>query len=284
MIVIESPRVREPRELADEVLELASGRPLAIATDFDGTISDLVEIPDAAVLREDAREALVALSRTCSILVSSGRRLDDLMRRVPLDGVALAGEHGGDLFLPAGRFFRAKLTPEAVATLACFRELARRILAGTNGFVERKRLATAAHTRRVPEAERIALERTLAREAIALARPGVVEPVVGKMVVELRVPGASKEAALWRFAGSLSRETLLVALGDDATDEDLFRGANAVGGLTIKVGPGRTCARRALHAPSDVGAFLGGLAAGRSVGLLSSHRGAWGASVQTRKS
>jgi trehalose 6-phosphate phosphatase len=254
------------RALAAESRRRARGRALAIVSDFDGTLSDLADTPEDAILRRDARGALAALSETCPILVVSGRRLEDLERRVPLPGVALAGEHGGDLLFSAtGERFLASLSAPAAEALDRFEEVARDLLAGTPGFVERKRLATAAHTRLLRDAAvRRPVERALARGAIALAldQRHAVEAVAGKMVVELRACGASKDVALSRFVATLPLDTFVVALGDDASDEDLFCGANALGGYTIKVGSGWTCASRTLDDPEEVAAFLRALVDG----------------------
>jgi trehalose 6-phosphate phosphatase len=47
-----------------------------------------------------------------------------------------------------------------------------------------------------------------------------------------------------------------VFVGDDATDEDGIRAAQAAGGFGVRVGPGRSAARYRLADPDAVGAWL----------------------------
>ena len=67
----------------------------------------------------------------------------------------------------------------------------------------------------------------------------------GNLVVELKTPGSSKGTALTAFmqeppfAGAVP-----VMLGDDLTDEDGFRAAEALGGFGVLVGPVRETAAR----------------------------------------
>jgi trehalose 6-phosphate phosphatase len=80
----------------------------------------------------------------------------------------------------------------------------------------------------------------------------------GKMVVELRPPGADKGDALRalmtepEFAGARP-----MFVGDDQTDEDAFRAAAELGGGGVLVGPPReTAAKWRLDGVSDVAAWL----------------------------
>ncbi|HEX5996588.1 MAG TPA: trehalose-phosphatase [Jiangellales bacterium] len=66
----------------------------AVSRDFDGTLSDIVAVPDAAVLVNGAAGVLARLARRCPVAVISGRNLRDVRRRVGLDGIWDAGSHG----------------------------------------------------------------------------------------------------------------------------------------------------------------------------------------------
>jgi trehalose 6-phosphate phosphatase len=248
--------LEDPRLLAASVLREAGGRPLLVASDFDGTLAEITPTPAESRLRDDCRAALEALARRARVAILSGRELSSLTARCGLEGVALAGEHGGDLFLPSNGLHALELDHRARAALDAFELFAARLLGGTGGEVERKRLAVAAHTRQVEEAARPGLEAALLGRARELAKDPSVDAIEGKRVVELRASGATKAHGLARIRALLAPGAHVVAIGDDVTDEDLFREAAREGGSTIKVGAGETVARSRLAGPAEVAVFL----------------------------
>lgn len=256
---LDEPGAEEMR-LVEEVLAWADGGPLAVATDFDGTLAEISDDPSRVALIPASRAALESLARRARVLVLSGRELADLETRASLRGVALGGEHGGDRRLASGERILAPLDEASRDALEGFAREAESLLAGSGGWVERKRLSVAAHTRRVPPGAAPAIERALGLAAAARACESSLGAIAGKRVVELRAHGASKDVALAWFAGLEPRAGTVLALGDDATDEDLFRATNALGGYTIKVGEGWSLARRRLVDPRSVARFLEGLA------------------------
>jgi trehalose-phosphatase len=254
------PRRSTPRALADEVTALVKGKALLVASDFDGTLAEIVPVPRDARLRDDARTALAALAQRALVAVVSGRELSDLRARVAIEGVALAGEHGGDLLLPGGERREVELSPAGRQALDGFGRYADLLLAGTGGLVERKRLGIAAHVRNVVENAPKLEEQLLAR-AHEIGKGGLVQPVKGKKVVELRAAGASKAVGLERVRATLAPTAFVIALGDDETDEDLFRAALDASGMAVKVGDGPSYAPVSLEGPEQVAQFLAAIAA-----------------------
>ncbi|MFZ1177692.1 MAG: trehalose-phosphatase, partial [Mycobacterium sp.] len=76
--------------------EIAARRP-AVFFDFDGTLSDIVNDPDAARPVAGATEALEKLAAQCPVAVLSGRDLADVTTRVGVPGIWYAGSHGFEL-------------------------------------------------------------------------------------------------------------------------------------------------------------------------------------------
>ena len=72
--------------------------------DFDGTLSPLVPDRDAAALLPEARELLSKLLKLAgqSVAVLSSRMLDDLIPRIRIKGLYLAGGSGAEWLLPNG--------------------------------------------------------------------------------------------------------------------------------------------------------------------------------------
>jgi trehalose 6-phosphate phosphatase len=116
-----------------------------------------------------------------------------------------------------------------------------RFAAGREGLiVEDKPLGIAVHFRLAPQREKQVLafmEEVAQRHGLLLQR--------GKMVAELRPPGAHKGDAL----KALMREPRFMGarplfVGDDLTDEHAFAAAAELGGAGILVGPARESAAR----------------------------------------
>jgi len=248
-------------DLADRLREGARAPVLLVASDYDGTLSPIVEDPDAA---KPVRESIVALRALAAmpqthVAVISGRALSDLARLTgEPEEVHLVGSHGSE-FDPdfAARLSRATVAlRERVASE--LEEIARR----DEGFqIERKPASIAFHYRNVdrPEAER-------ALRDIA-AGPASFEGVFtkhGKEVVELGVVSTNKGQALDAIRGRVGA-SMTVFLGDDITDEDAF--ATLWGpDIGVKVGDGETCAA---HRIADVNEVA------RLLAQLAEERGAW---------
>lgn len=209
----------------------------ALFLDFDGTLVELAETPDA-IRVPPALPGL--LRRLCSRLegrlaIISGRAIADLERHLDCSGVAISGSHGLELRLSDG----VRIPLAAPIDLAGLREKIERFAAQAAGLlVEAKPSSIALHYRQAPgEAERA--ERFMS----ALAQKSGLALQPGKMVIEIRPSGADKGDAVRalmaepEFGGARP-----VVVGDDMTDEDAFEAAAAMGGTGILVGPLRASA------------------------------------------
>lgn len=208
----------------------------ALFLDFDGTLIDLAETPDAIAI-DPALAGLIA--RAADVLngrvaLVSGRPADDLARWLDVP-VTIVGSHGMEFRWADGRRHEA-VRPEAmnavVAAMYAFAAEHRGVI------VEIKPLGAALHYRRAPDvaadAEALALE-VGGGEGLHVQR--------GKMMVEVRAAGGDKGSALRRLMEDPAMAGARpIFVGDDVTDEDAFVAAADLGGAGVLVGAPRTTA------------------------------------------
>ena len=97
---------------------------------------------------------------------------------------------------------------------------------------------------------RIALSRAL--------RDVPLDIIEGKRVLEVRPRGASKAAVVQRLLSHETPPSLILALGDDRTDEEMFT-APPPTGISVHIGSGVSLARHRLRDPAATRAFLSAL-------------------------
>src|SRR4029453_9670974 len=74
-----------------------SGDRVAVFLDYDGTLTPIVSHPEDAWLSDSARQGLRELAPCAPAAILGGRVLNDVRRRVDLDGIVYAGSHGFDI-------------------------------------------------------------------------------------------------------------------------------------------------------------------------------------------
>jgi trehalose 6-phosphate phosphatase len=208
-----------------------------VALDFDGTLSPIVDDPEAAHIHPEASDVLVELAdAVAAVAVVTGRPARQALALGGLDDVGnLIGEAGKELYL-FGQYGnerwtstqRRVISPRPPHGLATFlRELPRalRSVDAGDAFVEDKGLAVAVHTRRLDDPE-AAFERLLPKlRDLAEQHDLVVEP--GRNVIEIRSHGMHKGLVVRTLVEELEAGAFLFA-GDDLGDLEAFE---AVGEL-----------------------------------------------------
>jgi trehalose 6-phosphate phosphatase len=199
-----------------------------LAFDYDGTLAPLVEVPGRATMRAPTRRLLKRAVKLYPCVVITGRARADALERlrgVDVDGVV--GNHG------------AEPSPESRAIRRRVRQwlpLLKAHLSDRQGVViEDKRFSIAVHYRQ-------ARQRNTARRAI-LASARLLDDVRivgGKLVINFVVPDAPhKGLALKRERAHFGCDTVIY-VGDDVTDEDVFRLQREDWLLSIRVGHARS--------------------------------------------
>ena len=228
----------------------------ALFLDYDGTLADFVDDPKQA-RPPMALVVILASLRTQldgALAIVTGRPIRDLDPLLRPFRTAAAGQHGHE-FRPAPRDEAALITPEP-AGFADLHAPLQDFVAGKAGvFVEMKPRAYCLHYRAAPEHGPAAA--ALCDDLAARTDPPLIR-IDGRMIAEMKAPGADKGTAIARFLEQppfAGRRPIFI--GDDATDEYGFREVNARGGLSILVGERETAATRRLPDITAVHFWLG---------------------------
>ncbi len=240
----------------DHVQEIAPhGDPFAVFLDYDGTLAPIVSRPDQAVLSQSTRAILRALTAKVPVAILSGRELEDISKRVDIEGLVYAGSHGFDIAGPDG--LRRQEAIEFLPALDFAEKEIREKLAGIPGaLTERKCFSIAAHYRNVSEHDFPKLQRAMSEAA---ARHQQLRMIDGKKVYELlpNIDWDKGKAVLWLLEKLGLERPNPIYIGDDRTDEDAFRVLERRGvGILVSEKPRATAARYTLRDPSEVERFL----------------------------
>jgi trehalose 6-phosphate phosphatase len=209
----------------------------ALFLDFDGTLIELAERPDAIRVPPQLAATLDRLRQRLGgrLAIVSGRALADLERYVPASDIVFCGSHGLELRLADGSRLPLDLPPG----LENVRERVRRFARERDGLLsEDKPAGIALHYRQAPEQA----------EAVAdfvegLARDEELVVQHGNMVVELRPEGADKGDAIRHLMREAPfRGARPIFVGDDLTDEHGFAAVADLKGAGILVGAERETA------------------------------------------
>jgi trehalose 6-phosphate synthase len=248
-----------------ERLELIAHAPrLALLVDLDGTLIPFAPTVEDAVLAEDVASRLRTLGEVgVQVVVVSGRpraSIDDLLPRIP--GAWWVAEHGA--WRKDGPSWRGPTVPgTGLGELAA--RLGGLVAGFTGARIEHKTLSVCVHWRQVDEEGRAALV-----PAVELAVDDWLEShpdhdrLAGADMLEVRPTAYHKGIAV-----SWTRERLegapIVAIGDDVTDEDMFRalGAEDVGIAVGQRPAGRSHAAIVVDDVAGVHDLLAWLAAER---------------------
>lgn len=231
--------------------ELAATKRLLVASDFDGTLAEIVEDPDLATPLARSKAALEALAGTegTTVAVISGRRRAELVERFDHPSFILIGEHGADHGDGTG--------PESPA-LAEARLLVDSVAQATPGSrVEHKARSVGFHYRLVEDPHDIVED--LRRRASSILGLKLVE---GKKIIELTDSSVDKGVALTELKREIGADRVLF-MGDDVTDETAFATLGP-GDFGVHVGLGPSLANVTVPDPSTLADLLDTLVALRA--------------------
>jgi len=219
---------------AEVLAELSSAEEVALGFDYDGTLTPIVDRPERARAPASVGKQLARLAarRDNLVAIVTGRSILDLDAVFDVPEVWVLGRHGLQWSAPGGR---PRPPPDfdvegAKAKIRGMRtELELLVRQHPALVLEDKELALTLHTRRLdPEVEPV-VHRAF-REAV----PDGFSVMAGKKVIEARPAGHDKGTAFTRLIEERMPKALPFYVGDDTTDEDVFR-ALPEHAITIRV-------------------------------------------------
>lgn len=228
---------REPIPLARAValaLPHLARRPLLVVSDFDGTLSRIVNDPWGAEILPLGRRALRRLAGMpdVHVVVLSGRAAPDVAERVRVGNVTYLGNHGMERgHLARGRQAErlatsvAETSANAAAAAERLADDVPRAIPEPWLIVERKPPAVAFHYRTAPDVVEAAAR---VRAAVDRLEPaGILERFPGRRVLELRPLGATAKGESMAALIEELRPQSVFMLGDDVSDAQAFRALRA---------------------------------------------------------
>jgi trehalose 6-phosphate synthase/phosphatase len=232
----------------------AAQRPLLLL-DYDGTLVPIAPEPQLAPPDEELTELLRRLvgSFERSVFIISGRERGTLDRWLGPTGVGLIAEHGAWL-RESGKDWRLTKaqSPDWKAQVAPI--MAAYVSQVAGSLLEEKDRSIAWHYRRSDPELGAQRAKELADELTQFTANLDLQVLEGKKVIEVRGAGVNKGAAAAALALEIEPDFVL-AIGDDQTDEDLFRSLPGTA-YTVHVGTPFTAARFNLHEQKDVRPLL----------------------------
>jgi trehalose-phosphatase len=242
---------------------------VVVFLDYDGTLTPIADTPAKAILAQEIKELLRAISKTagCKLAIISGRALSDIKNIVGLKEIIYAGNHGLEIEGPKIKF-ESQISPRLKTVIRNIYEEAINKLQKIKGvLIEDKGLTISIHYRLVDKRDMELFKKIFSEITDPFVVRSKIKVNSGKKVYEIRPPVEwnKGKVVLWLLARQQfmagEQTVFAVYIGDDVTDEDAFKALKNKG-LTIFVGePKISMADYYLRDTEEVKVFLHSLLA-----------------------
>ncbi|HET8936386.1 MAG TPA: bifunctional alpha,alpha-trehalose-phosphate synthase (UDP-forming)/trehalose-phosphatase [Polyangiales bacterium] len=228
-------------ELEAAVQQLLAAKNRVLLLDYDGTLAPIAELPSLAAPNQQLLTLLRRLvdAPGTAVHIVTGRSQDSIEPWLGGLPLWLHVEHGLRSRKPDGTWLPSlRERPQVIETAS--RIMLKYVQRLRGSFVESKAASVAFHYRRANPLAALEVVGTL-RQELERACPEV-QLLDGHKVLELRQSGVSKNVAVNIALEHAPADSVILAAGDDRTDEDMFA-ALPEGALSIRVGTGTSAAR-----------------------------------------
>jgi trehalose 6-phosphate phosphatase len=225
--------------------QIRKARHIMFLSDFDGTLTPIMERPDIVVLSKATGNLLRSLAtQDCfTVGIISGRSLTDLKARVNINGLIYVGNHGFEIEGPGINYINPiieKITPVYQA----IRQILISSFSDFKGvFIEDKGITLSIHYRQVEEEKETLVKKLVERATSSPASLGLFKVTTGKKVYEVLPAvdwdkGKAVRFLMKKFGkGGRNGGLLPIYLGDDMTDESVFKMIDKYdSGISVRIG------------------------------------------------
>jgi len=228
--------------------------------DYDGTLTPFFNLPALARPDNLLLDILTNIGSNPrnSVYIVSGRdsrTLDSWLGHLPVNIIA---EHGAKVRYYQGQW-EEKAVPAAKWRAEVEQLMQRYSDRCPHSFIEYKDFSIVWHYRNSPLEQVMEVKLELYAGLCGIAEALELQVMMGNKIIEVRNGETNKGAAIRHV---LAREAVnfILAVGDDRTDEDMFRMLTKVdNAFTIKVGAEASFAQFNMHTPQMVISLLGNM-------------------------
>ena len=226
-----------------------------ILLDYDGTLAPYQKLPSLAAPSAELMQLLKELTKEDAnhVIIISGRDASTLQKWLGDLPVHMVAEHGAMVR------YKGEDWKETITVSTEWKHQIRPLMqifvdrcAGS--FIEEKKSTLAWHYRNTHQELGFNRSRELRNSLMQLTANTSLQVIDGNKVLEVRTVGVDKGATAINMLSFLEPDFVL-CMGDDATDEDMFRTLRDRG-FTIKVGRGNTAAQYTIVSQKEVFPFL----------------------------
>jgi trehalose 6-phosphate synthase/phosphatase len=228
-----------------------------ILLDYDGTLAPFVKKPEDAVPSDKVIELLKKMSSDTKnkVVINSGRNhqiLDKWFKGLDLD---FAAEHG--IFYKENNKWHKNLTEKVIWDEEILNIIQHAIDKTPRSFMEQKEASLVWHYRNVDVWLAELRSQQLINALIGPCSRLNLQIIPGNKVVEIKPPDFTKGSEVLRLMEKKNYDFVL-AIGDDTTDEDMFR-VLPLDGISIKVGNFSPAAKYRIPLQASVVPFFNNL-------------------------
>lgn len=219
--------------------------------DYDGTLAPYHKIPSHASPSNELLQLLRELTDEANtdVVIVSGRDAKTLEKWLGGLQVHLIAEHGASIRLKNDMWRESiEMSTEWKDRIRPLMQMFVNRCAGS--FIEEKKSTLAWHYRNCHPEMGFSRSRELKNSLLQLITNTPLQLIDGNKVLEVRMMGVDKGTSSVGVVNDL-RPDFIICVGDDTTDEDMFRMIRDRG-YTIKVGYGNTAAEYTIPQQKDV--------------------------------